>query len=88
MVCTTPRERRKLRADGCAAAVHTSRRQSVSRGGVTASPAPSDSVRRRTSVEGLGVAGDALGRALAGVQDGRVVAAAEGAPDRGQRLRR
>src|SRR3954463_15633026 len=39
-------------------------------------------------VEGLGVAGDALGRPLAGVHDRRVVAPAEAPSDRGQRLAR
>ena len=54
--------------------------------GVTAAP-PSVSVSRRTTSKASRVVGDALGGPPAGVHDRRVVAAAEVAADRGQRLR-
>ena len=78
MVCTTVANPRA----GAGRRVHKSVRASRS---VTAAQLAGQPAHR---LVGVAVLGDAGGGALAGVQDGRVVAAAEGAPDRGQRLRR
>src|SRR3954447_15764554 len=75
MVCTTVAIAAGCGAEGCTSL------SSIPVG--TAAQLAGQSAHR---VEGVTVLGDARGRALAGVQDGRVVAAPEGAPDRGQRL--
>ena len=83
------RRSRKLRLESCAAACAHGR-ESVSAAAASRGPAASaeDLGQAADGLVCVGVVGDALRRPPVGVQDGRVVAAAEGAADRRQRLRR